>query len=356
VCLQCATLVPDWVIKDLAQRMNRGNTGIATSLHHAFSARQRIPRQNRTFPLHEFAMKPAIGYLRVSSAEQGRSGIGLDAQRAEIEAFARKEAFAIRCWFQDIYTGAGRDALLRRPGLRAALNEAATVKCPMIVARLDRLSRNVHFITGLREHGVHFIVARFGKDLEDFVLHLYASIAQQAHKMLVERVTAGLAAAKARGVELGSSARTKAENRRCSRLAGITTSSAAAARAEVYRPHIEAVLQEPGIRGRRITYQAAAELLNRRKITSPSGDWWRWSQVRHLSIRFGLRRRLSRKGRRLISAPRLQPWPLRRRLRRINRISASTPPRRKRTPFESLVLPRIARVTTAIAYLRVSTQ
>ena len=142
-----------------------------------------------------------------------------------------------------------------RPSLKAALKQAASEKCPLIVSRLDRLSRNVHFITGLREHGVHFIVARFGRDLEDFVLHIYASIAQQERKMLADRVNAGLAAAKARGVKLGQAKRSKTEQRRCSQLAAISTSNAAMARAQVYRPHIEAVLQQPGIRSRRITYK-----------------------------------------------------------------------------------------------------
>jgi len=97
-------------------------------------------------------MKDAIGYLRVSTREQGRSGLGLAAQRHEIEAFALREGFAIRSWHQDVQTGVGADALLLRPGLAAALKEARSVRCPLIVSKLDRLSRNVHFISGLMEH------------------------------------------------------------------------------------------------------------------------------------------------------------------------------------------------------------
>ena len=72
--------------------------------------------------------------------------------------------------------GAGTDALQQRPGLAAALNEAKSGECPLIVSKLDRLSRNVHFITGLMEHGVHFIVSELGKDRDDFTLHIWASL------------------------------------------------------------------------------------------------------------------------------------------------------------------------------------
>jgi len=88
-------------------------------------------------------MSEAIGYLRVSTREQGRSGLGLAAQRHEIEAFALREGFAVKAWHQDVQTGAGADALLLRPGLAAALKEARSARCPLIVSRLDRLSRNV---------------------------------------------------------------------------------------------------------------------------------------------------------------------------------------------------------------------
>ncbi len=94
-------------------------------------------------------MTDVIGYLRVSTSEQGRSGLGLAAQRHDIETFGSREGFSVKSWYQDIQTGAGKDALLMRSGLAAALKEARESRCPLIVSRLDRLSRNVHFITGL---------------------------------------------------------------------------------------------------------------------------------------------------------------------------------------------------------------
>src|SRR5712671_3936845 len=155
-------------------------------------------------------MKDAIGYLRVSTREQGRSGLGLAAQRFDIEAFGSREEFGVKSWYQDIQTGAGRDALLLRPGLAAALKEARAARCPLIVSRLDRLSRNVHFIAGLMEHKVHFVVAALGRDCDDFTLHIYASLAEQERKMISERCKASAAAAKLKGRKFGFQLRSKA--------------------------------------------------------------------------------------------------------------------------------------------------
>src|SRR5258706_4359400 len=117
-------------------------------------------------------MQTAIGYLRVSTQEQGRSGLGLAAQRFEIETFGKREGFTVKSWHQDIQTGAGTDALLLRPGLAAALKEAQTARCPLIVANLDRLSRNVHFVIGLIEQRVHVLVAALRNDSDELSLHI----------------------------------------------------------------------------------------------------------------------------------------------------------------------------------------
>jgi DNA invertase Pin-like site-specific DNA recombinase len=127
----------------------------------------------------------------------------LAAQRLDVEAFGLREGFVIGSWYQDIQTGAGKDALLLRPSLAAALKQGRTSHCPLIVSRLDRLSRNVHCISGLMEHKVHFIVAAFGRDCDTFTLHIYASIAEQERKMISERIKAAKAASKARGQKFG---------------------------------------------------------------------------------------------------------------------------------------------------------
>jgi len=234
-------------------------------------------------------MSEAVGYLRVSTREQGRSGLGLAAQRCEIEAFRAREGFSVRSWHQDVQTGAGTDALLLRPGLAAALKDAKATRCPLVISKLDRLSRNVHFISGLMEHRVHFVVAELGKDRDDFTLHIWASLAEQERKMTSERTRAGLAAAKAKGVKLGQVARSKAEQRRCSRLANAANSKAAMERAEAYRAHVEWALRQPGIRERPISLRLAADALNERNIPSPRGGRWGGEQLKRLGNRLGLR-------------------------------------------------------------------
>src|SRR6202166_2586227 len=192
-------------------------------------------------------MHAAIGYLRVSTQEQGRSGLGLAAQRFEIETFGKREGFRVKSWYQDVQTGAGKDALLLRPGLATALKEARTSRCPLMVSRLDRLSRNVHFITGLMEHKVHFVVAALGRDCDDFTLHIYASLAEQERKMMSERIKAALARSKKRN-KLGlrnPMMRSQAFRRRLQACAAAALRRAAMERAEAYRVHIEWAIHQP---------------------------------------------------------------------------------------------------------------
>src|SRR5258706_12467625 len=184
-------------------------------------------------------MKDSIGYIRVSTREQGRSGLGLAVQRNDIEAFGAREGFRVKSWYQDVQTGAGKDALLLRPGLAAALKEANAARCPLIVSKLDRLSRNVHFITGLMEHKVHFVVAALGRDCDNFTMHIYASLAEQERKMISERIKAAKAVAKRKGQKFGLALRSKAERRRVSDLGRVSIVKANLEQAEAYRPYFE---------------------------------------------------------------------------------------------------------------------
>ena len=101
----------------------------------------------------------AVAYIRVSTAQQGRSGLGIEAQRDAIQRFAAAEGFELIEEFIEIETGKGADALDRRPQLAASLSAARRIVCPVIVAKLDRLSRDVAFIAGLMAQRVLFIVA-----------------------------------------------------------------------------------------------------------------------------------------------------------------------------------------------------
>jgi DNA invertase Pin-like site-specific DNA recombinase len=146
--------------------------------------------------------KPLVAYYRVSTREQGRSGLGLDAQRAAIARFAEAEGFEVAAEFKEVETGKGADALDRRPQLAAALAGARRngKSCPIGVAKLDRPSRDVHFISsGLLAHKTPFLVADLGPDVEPFLLHLYAALAEKQRAVISERTKAALAAAKAEG-------------------------------------------------------------------------------------------------------------------------------------------------------------
>jgi DNA invertase Pin-like site-specific DNA recombinase len=140
-----------------------------------------------------------IGYVRVSTSQQGRSGLGIEAQQSALERFAAGEGFELVRTFVEIETGKGSDALERRPQLAAALNEARRQRCSVAVAKLDRLSRDVHFISGLMSHRVPFLVAELGPEVDPFILHLFAALAEKERAMISTRTKAALAAAKARG-------------------------------------------------------------------------------------------------------------------------------------------------------------
>lgn len=147
----------------------------------------------------------AIGYLRVSTAEQGRSGHGLAAQKAAVRAFAAREGVEVAEWFSEVESGKrASDTLSHRPQLAAALRAARAVKGPVLVSKLDRLSRDVHFISGLMAERVEFVVTELGRQADPFVLHLFAALAEKERQLISERTKAGLAAAKARGVKLGN--------------------------------------------------------------------------------------------------------------------------------------------------------
>ena len=198
--------------------------------------------------------KSLIAYYRVSTQKQGRSGLGLEAQQTAIATFAKAEGLKVIGEYTEIETGKGADALDRRPKLAAALKAARKQDASVCVAKLDRLSRDVHFISGLMTHKVPFIVAELGAQADPFLLHIYAALAEQERRMISERTRAGLQAARKRGVRLGSSTIGR-ENRQ-----------AALQRAKELRPVLKSL---EGQSARSI----AAEL-NRRKIATPRGLKW----------------------------------------------------------------------------------
>lgn len=150
-------------------------------------------------------MTEIVAYIRVSTQKQGRSGLGVDAQKEAIYRFCEANGgMKIARQFIEVETGKGSDALEARPQLALALAAAKKLKAPIIVAKLDRLSRDVHFISGLMSQRVPFIVANLGPNVDPFMLHIYAAVAEKEAALISERTKAALAAAKARGKKLGN--------------------------------------------------------------------------------------------------------------------------------------------------------
>src|ERR1700690_3270583 len=149
-------------------------------------------------------MRQVVSYIRVSTAQQGKSGLGIEAQRAALARFIEAEGCETLAEFVEVETGKGADALDRRPQLAAALAAARKGKAAVLVAKLDRLSCDVAFASGLMAQRVPFIVAELGADADPFMLHLYAALAEKERAMIAERTRVALAARKAQGVRLGN--------------------------------------------------------------------------------------------------------------------------------------------------------
>src|SRR6516164_2006372 len=218
------------------------------------------------------AGKRLIGYVRVSTAKQGHSGLGIEAQKAALERFAATEGFQILRVFVEVETGKGSDALDRRPQLAAALSEARRQRCYVGVAKLDRLSRDVHFISGLMAHRVPFVVAELGADVDPFILHLFAALAQKERAMISARTKAALAAAKARGVTLGNPELRKARK---------SATATIKALADQHATNVLPIIREIRRAGATSLHQIA-EALNARGVTTPRGGQWYASSVRNV--------------------------------------------------------------------------
>jgi DNA invertase Pin-like site-specific DNA recombinase len=208
--------------------------------------------------------RTVVTYIRVSTSQQGRSGLGIEAQRETLASFARAEDFDVAREFVEVETGKGSDALDRRPQLKAALAAARKLKCHVAVAKLDRLSRDVHFISGLMAHRVPFVVADLGPDVDPFVLHLFAALAEKERSLISSRTRQALAAAKARGVTLGGP-----KLREARRLAAATIQTAADQHAANVLPIIKEA-QKAGA----TTLREIAEALNARGVATARGGAW----------------------------------------------------------------------------------
>ena len=221
-------------------------------------------------------MNSAVAYYRVSTQRQGRSGLGLEAQKAAVARFAEAEGLAILREFTEVESGKGSDALDRRPQLAAALSAARQQRCPVVVAKLDRLSRDVAFISGLMASRVPFIVAELGADADPFMLHLYAALAEKERRLISERTRAALSSRKANGTRLGRLRRVRRAAAK-GRAAAIQESKRFAA---TVLPIIETI-RNSGISSLR----GIAIALNNRGVRTARGGVWQVSNVRNVLAR-----------------------------------------------------------------------
>jgi DNA invertase Pin-like site-specific DNA recombinase len=208
--------------------------------------------------------RPLITYIRVSTSQQGRSGLGIEAQRQTLAHFAQAEGFTVAREFVEVETGKGSDALDRRPQLKAALAAAGKLRCHVAVAKLDRLSRDVHFVSGLMAHKVPFLVAELGPDVDPFVLHLFAALAEKERALISTRTRQALSAAKARGVTLGNP---KLAVARKSAVEAVKTE------AERYAANVLPIIREAQKAGAS-TLRQIADALNARGIPTARGGQW----------------------------------------------------------------------------------
>ena len=215
-----------------------------------------------------------VTYLRVSTERQGQSGLGLEAQRAAVAAhmLGRGEVVAE---FVEVESGKSAD----RPQLALALAEAKRAGAVLLIAKLDRLARNVAFIANLLESGVEVTAADI-PEANRFVLHIMAAVAEQEGRAISERTKAALAAAKARGVKLGwSMPSRKAEQRQAARK-GVAVR---VAKADDFAVNVLPIIRDLQASG--MPLRGVVSVLNERGVKSARGGKWQATTVRNILAR-----------------------------------------------------------------------
>ena len=210
-----------------------------------------------------------VSYLRVSTARQGASGLGLEAQRAAVAEYLNGGDWALVEEVVEVESGKSNT----RPSLAAALRLCRKNKATLVIAKMDRLSRNVHFISGLMESGVEFVAVDMPQ-ANRFVVHIMAAVAEQEAEAISKRTKAALAAAKARGSVLGG--RRVTSKRLVEIAAGART--ARTEKAAAWREELSPTLARVRATGAVSLREIAAEL-NARNIPAPRGGEWSAVQV-----------------------------------------------------------------------------
>ena len=212
-----------------------------------------------------------VAYTRVSTQQQGRSGLGLEAQKAAVAAYVAGRGDLV-VEFVEIETGKGANALDRRPQLKAALERCKAIGAVLVIAKLDRLARNVHFVSGLIETGVDFVAADM-PDANKVMIQMHAVMSEWERDQISARTRAALAAAKARGVVLGTAGpqnlRPNIEQRQQA--------------ADEFAGRLSTVLA--GFHAAGLTQRRQVQELNLLGVKTPKGGAWGLSQLQRVLAR-----------------------------------------------------------------------
>lgn len=214
-----------------------------------------------------------IAYYRVSTQRQGQSGLGIEAQHATVEAFLSGRPDAeLLAEFLDVESGKKND----RPKLQEALALCRATGATLLIAKLDRLSRNAAFMLGLRDSGVQFVACDM-PHADAFTVGIMALLAQKERELISERTKAALAAAKARGVQLGGY--------RENGFGGDYTQGgkAAAAAADRFAASVAGFIRQAQNTG--ASLRGIADALNRQGIKTARGGQWHASTIRGMLAR-----------------------------------------------------------------------
>lgn len=221
---------------------------------------------------------PFVSYLRVSTKEQGRSGLGLEAQRAAVAAHMTREGGELAREFIEVESGKKSD----RPQLAQALAHCRALGARLVVAKIDRLARNVHFVSGLMESGVDFVAADM-PSVNRMTIHILAAVAEEEARAISKRTKDALAAAKARGQRLGGVRQRKATGETVMTLTSETRTKAAAARTSKAKAAagnlLPLVLEIRAGLGEAASLGAIARRLTEMKAKTPSGKGTAWTPV-----------------------------------------------------------------------------
>ncbi|MCD2316382.1 recombinase family protein [Sphingomonas sp. IC-11] len=213
-----------------------------------------------------------VAYYRVSTEKQGRSGLGLDAQRKSVTDYLNGGAWDLTGEFVEVESG----KVDQRPKLEQALSLCELTGATLVVAKLDRLSRNVAFLAALQDSGARFVAADM-PEANELTIHIMAAVAQAERKAISRRTIEALAAAKARGVKLGGARRNVEDLRKGPAASATVRGKASEERAAKVLRHIEVVRTSGAESLREI-----AAGLNAAGITTPRGGVWQASQVKRI--------------------------------------------------------------------------